>query len=213
MDIFQIMSAIRITSAKAPFSSRQVARLAVGLIATAEAMGLLDKMEIRRLDTPTFKRIVDRIAEAGIGTEAQAALSAPEGGAEDEVRKLLARLTVALEESPVPAREWPALSRLFGVDRLAELVGVSTASVRRYETGARDTPDLIADRLHFLATVVGDLAGAYNEIGVRRWFGRPRALLGGKAPDEILAGDWDPDEPRVRKVRELARSLGASIAT
>ena len=214
-DMLRLMPKIQITSSQDPFGSRQIARLAVGLIATAEAMGLLDRMEIRRLDLPTFRRIVDRIAAAGIGTEVQAALSTPASGpgAEEGMRELLARLSVAIEESPVPAHEWPALSRLFGAERLAQLVGVSPASVRRYETGSRSTPDQIAARLHFLATLVGDLAGAYNEIGIRRWFGRPRSPLDGKAPDEILNGDWDPDDPAVRQIRELARSLGASNAT
>ena len=36
---------------------------------------------------------------------------------------------------------------------------------------------MIAGRLHFLATVVGDLAGAYNEIGIRRWFERRGAAI------------------------------------
>jgi hypothetical protein len=39
----------------------------------------------------------------------------------------------------------------------------------------------VAERLHWLAMVVADLAGSYNALGIRRWFERPRALLGGAA--------------------------------
>ncbi len=208
------MTGIRITSTEGPFDSQKIARLTVGLIATAEAMGLLDEMVIRRLDLATFRRIVDRIASAGIGTEVQAALStsaAPEGPA--EIGELLGGLAVAIEESPVPVHEWPSLDGLFGTERLADLLGISPASIRRYQKGTRATPDVVAGRLHYLATLVGDLAGAYNDFGIRRWFERPRHLLDGKAPRELLRGDWDPEDPGARRVRELARSLGASAAT
>ena len=82
----------------------------------------------------------------------------------------LQRLNDALDASPVPASEWPGLVNILGIDLLARLVGVSAVSVRRYASGNRPTPDDIAARLHFLALVVGDLAGAYNDIGIRRWF-------------------------------------------
>lgn len=62
-------------------------------------------------------------------------------------------------------------------------------------------------RLHFLALVVGDLAGAYNEIGIRRWFERKRAALDRRAPAEALTGAWQPDDPGAVRVRELARAL------
>lgn len=77
----------------------------------------------------------------------------------------------------MPEREWRRLVELFGPDRLAELLGTSASSVRRYSGRARSTPDDIAGRLHFLALTVGDLAGAYNEVGIRRWFERQRSQL------------------------------------
>ncbi len=212
--MIQIMTTIRITSAEKPFDSRRVARLAAGLITTAEAMGLLGEMEVRRLDMATFRRVVDRIATAGIGTEVQAALSAPADRDQPaEIDRLLDRLAMALEESPSPSHEWGSLESLFRADRLARLLDISPASVRRYQTGARQTPDEIAARLHFLATLVGDLAGAYNAFGIRRWFERSRAMLDGHKPADLLHGDWDPESPEARRVRELARSLGSSAAT
>lgn len=207
------MSTIRITSVKDPFDSQKLARLAVALISTADAMGLLGDMVIQRLDLPTFRRIVDRIAAAGIGREVQAALTARGDRDTVQIPDLLDRMALAIEESPAPAHEWPSLTDVFEADRLAGLLGISAASLRRYRSGARSTPDDVAGRLHFLATVVGDLAGAYNEIGIRHWFERRRVLLDGKAPADLLREGWDPDGPEAKRIRELARSLGASAAT
>ena len=64
-----------------------------------------------------------------------------------------------------------------------------------------------------LALVVGDLAGSYNDIGVRRWFHRKRTLLDGRAPAALLKGNWDPDDEGPMRVRELARELIALSAT
>ena len=116
-------------------------------------------------------------------------------------------------ESPAPATEWQAMNDVLGADLLADLVGISASSARRYQSGARHTPDAIAVRLHFLALVVADLAGAYNDIGIRRWFERSRQRLGGSTPAQLLAGDWWPDDGGPSRVRELAASLASSPAT
>ncbi len=109
--------------------------------------------------------------------------------------------------------EWPHLVQILGVDQLARLLAVSPSSVRRYKEHARATPDGVASRLHFLALVVGDLAGAYNDIGIRRWFERARVPLGNRAPQEFLRGEWSPNDPGPTRVRELARSLVVAAAT
>ena len=109
--------------------------------------------------------------------------------------------------------EWPTLSRSLGFGLLSHLLGVSHSSVRHYAADSRTSPDRVATRLHFLALVVGDLAGAYNEIGIRRWFDRPRTQLGGKSPAQVLAGDWSPEDEAAARVRELAGTLGFSPAT
>jgi hypothetical protein len=85
--------------------------------------------------------------------------------------------------------------------------------VTRYAGGDRRTPDAAAARLHAIALIVGDLAGAYNEIGVRRWFERPRTALDGRAPAHFLKGDWQPEEPGPQRVRALARSLVTGSGT
>ena len=78
---------------------------------------------------------------------------------------LVTKIIDALEQSPAPKYEWPALVEVLGLDLLVRLLGISESSARRYLSGERVTPDPVAARLHFVALVVGDLAGAYNEIG------------------------------------------------
>jgi hypothetical protein len=68
-------------------------------------------------------------------------------------------------------------------------------------------PDDVAWRGHVLAEIVGDLAGSYNERGIRGWFKRPRPQLEGRAPADILSGKWDPNSDDVAAVKKLAASL------
>ena len=150
-----------------------------------------------------------RLAEAGIAR----LVRRPVGPDPTQAAGWLRALHEALAGSPVPASEWPALARSLGFDLLSRLVGISPSSARRYLSGTRATPDGVAARLHFLALVAGDLAGAYNEIGVRRWFDRKRAALGGKSPGELLVGNWAPEDDRAAQVRELAGALVFSPAT
>ena len=109
--------------------------------------------------------------------------------------------------SPVHAHEWRTLQGTLGLDLLAKLLSISQSSARRYISGSRSTPDTIAARLHFLAFIVSDLSGAYNDIGVRRWFDRPRDRLDGNPPARLLAGRWLPDDEGPRQVRALAHAL------
>jgi uncharacterized protein (DUF2384 family) len=105
------------------------------------------------------------------------------------------------------------LLQLFGPDRLAQLAGVSAISLRRYAAGVREAPDDVAGRLHVLARIVGELRGAYNDQGIRRWFERRRTTLDDRTPQELLAGAWDPEADGPGAVLALARSLNASAAT
>jgi hypothetical protein len=120
----------------------------------------------------------------------------------------------ALPSSSSPAHsECAQLKRLLGAELLAGLVGVSTSSLHRYATGARTPPDAAAARLHFLASLVGALGGAYDEDGVRRWFGRPRTQLGGQAPAALLQGKWEVQDDGPIRVRQLAAALLGAPAT
>jgi len=118
-----------------------------------------------------------------------------------------------LEESQVPEFEWNRLMEVLGLELLPGLLGISATSARRYKAAARSTPDDVADRLHFLSLIVGDLSGAYNEIGIRQWFGRKRAQRDGRTPLDRLKAPWKPSQPGPRLVRDLARALTASPAT
>jgi transcriptional regulator with XRE-family HTH domain len=189
-----------------------VRQLVYEAIRRADAMGLAREPETagsaaESLDLETVQRLAHRVRQAGIARGPAVALGGARVPARAELEGLLRMLITALEESPAPKYEWPSLGRVFEPEQLAALLGISVSSLRRYQAGERTTPDAVAARLHFLALVVGDLAGAYNEIGIRRWFDRPRSQLGGRTPASYLAGEWDPGDEGPQRVRALARAL------
>ncbi len=206
------MTEIRIQSVSDPFDDQQSARLGVQVLTRAEAMGILGGGAIRRLDAAVWLDVLAQIRRVSVGRRLAAPIPESVGGREEFVRQL-EQLGDALEASPVPASEGPKLDRLLGRELLARLLRISLVSLRRYLSGERAFPDAVAVRLHFLALVAGDLSGAYNDIGVRRWFDRPRALLDGRSPAELLASEWQPEDSEPRRVRDLAHSLVWSPVT
>lgn len=203
---------IRIQSVPSPFDDPRVTPAAVEALIRAEAMGLLSG-EITRLDESAMRGLGRGMAEAGIGSAFLSELGHSPNSDPAALAALLERINGVLDESPAPEHEWPALRDVLGLEPLAGLLGISISSARRYASRARRTPDPVADRLHFLALVVGDLIGAYNDVGVRRWFRRERRRLDGRAPVELLSGFWRPDDDGPRRVRDLARALRPSPAT
>lgn len=113
----------------------------------------------------------------------------------------------------MPQGEWPQLVATLGDLLLAEVLGVSASSVRRYAAQDRPTPQSVAVRLHFTALLVADLAGAYNEYGIRRWFTRPRSRLDGKRPVDLLGAYFDPEGADADRLRVLVDSLVFAGAT
>lgn len=206
------MTKLQIRSIEPPLDDPEATDAAVDVLKAMHAMGLLPE-DVEELSLDLVRSVVAWAAEAGIGESAAASLRSRTRLTSSYVATVLRELEVALEGSPAPAFEWPAMVELFGADRLAELVGVSVASLRRYAADQRPTPDVVAARLHLLARVVAELRGAYSEVGVRRWFERTRSALGGRSPDAILSGDWDPDGSDAERVLSLAHSLSASPAT
>ena len=204
----RIVKKLHIESIESPYDDPQVAPLAASALSRAEAMGLCPP-EIVRLDGAAMRALEACLAGAGIARF----VPRPAGPDSAQAAVWLRAIHEALAGSPAPVSEWPALSRSLGVHLLARLLGISTSSVRRYSSRARATPDAVAARLHFLALLVGDLAGAYNDIGVRRWFDRRRTALGGKTPADLLTGAWMPDERGPERVRKLAAALGFFPAT
>jgi hypothetical protein len=205
---------IRITSADMPFTVPSLAQQAVRTLIRAEAMGLLREEDvIDRLDHDTLSRVLERIAAAGIGRSLQWVVAEPSPANASRLERVLEELNEALDQSPTPSHEWPRLVEILGPELLSKLLRISPSSVRRYRDASRATPDEVAARLHFLALVTGDLAGAYNDVGIRRWFERPRTALGNRAPAQILSGAWKPDADGPERVRKLAAALLAGGAS
>lgn len=206
---------IRIRSVGKPFTTPSLAVKGATALARADAMGLFPERELTAtLDAGTLGRLAARLGRAGIGGAVVPMLTNQTFVGESKLlEQYLDQLTEALEASPVPASEWKQLMRVLGIDVLERLLGISVQSIRRYARTIRNTPDDVAGRLHWLALIVGDLAGAYNEIGIRQWFDRKRVQLDGRTPAQLLTGDWKPDDPGPQYVRSLARSLAGSPAT
>ena len=206
------MTNLQIQSVRSPFDDPRLASAAIGALTRADAMGLLLR-PVTCLDESAIQGLETGMAEAGIGRSFLAELHRLPCSDAVQLSTLLEKINEALDQSPAPAQEWRTLQGVLGVDLLTCLVGISQSSARRYISGNRSTPDAIAARLHFLAFVAGDLAGAYNDIGVRRWFDRPREGLDGNTPAQVLGDEWSPEDDGPRRVRELARALASSPAT
>ena len=175
-------------------------------------MGLLSR-PVTCLDDSAIQGLEAGMAEAGIGRSFLAELHRLPGSDTARLSALLAKINEALDHSPAPAHEWRTLHDVLGLDLLTRLLGISQSSARRYIAASRSTPDAVAGRLHFLALVVGYLAGAYNDIGIRRWFDRRRERLNGNTPAEELDDEWSPGDDAPQRVRELAQALLSSPAT
>jgi len=205
---------IRIESVRFPFTSPGVVFQAIMAFGRADSMGLLPANErIDTLDLASLRKLVRHIQRAGIARTIQFGPEHDVADSDAGLERTLEHLNTALEESPAPEFEWNRMMEILGLELLSRLLGISSSSVRRYKAAARTTPDDVAERLHFLSLIVGDLSGAYNEIGIRQWFDRKRAQLSGRAPSDLLKGRWRPGQPASRQVQDLARSLLASPAT
>lgn len=122
-------------------------------------------------------------------------------------------LTAMLEELPVPRTEWRAMREIFGDAALADLLGISLSSLKRYAGEVRATPAITAKRLRWLEMVVADLAGSYDKFGIRRWFERPRSELHGRSPRKSPGSHWSPNDPAAQGVRSLATRLAGAATT
>jgi hypothetical protein len=193
-------------------AARSVRALAVEAWRRAEAMGLVEP-GATRLESADVARLVSRIRDAGIARGPALRFDNVEAPSVEESESLLRLVIAALEASPVATLEWPSVSRVLELEALAALLNISVTSLRRYLSRERETPDDVAARLHHVALIVGDLAGAYNDVGIRRWFERKRSALGGRTPAALLTGDWSPEDPGPMKVRDLASSLVALSVT
>ncbi|HNU11454.1 MAG TPA: hypothetical protein PKJ45_08820 [Rubrivivax sp.] len=183
-------------------------------------MGVLTGRPITRLDAATVKRLIQALQRHGIGANASLLLAplttqppqALDEATQERVVSGLRELNQALEASATPSTEWSAMRRVLGDEMLIDLLGIGDSSLRRYAAGDRQTPDSVAARLHWLAMVVADLAGAYNDFGIRRWFVRPRSQLQARSPRDVLGLNWSPDDEGANRVRALAAVLSGPQA-
>lgn len=208
------MSVVQLESVSAPLDSPGVGGIALRTVMRAEAMGLLQgEPPIRRLDVDAIERVLRRVARvAGVGRGVVVNIAHAHPSAA-ELERALYRAYEELEHSPVPHAEWHAVVEHLGLELVTRLLGIAPASARRYAKAQRRTPDDVAERLHFLALVSADLAGSYNDFGIRRWFERPRPQLDMKSPAQLLRGEWGADSGPATQVRELARSLAGPLGT
>ncbi len=194
-----------------PLDDLAVAHAAAEAVRKAQAVGLIDRSpDFPELTYPQVRQAAARVREAGIAADAAGIVERRDPPAAAELARALRDIDACLEESPLPDTEWPRLTAILESGQLAALLGISASSLVRYAKGERRTPDEVAARLHVLALVVGDLAGAYNALGIRRWFERPRTALAGRTPASSLRGAWAPDNEGARRVRALARALVTS---
>jgi len=200
------MTMLHITSVSAPLNRPDLLAVAMSVVRRALGLGLLsERSRIEKLDLDLIRSIAQEASSLGVGQEAAVALLERPRNA--RLPRLLASLDASLADSPVPDREIAELLRIYDHQQLAALAGTSVASLRRYASGARTVPDVIAQRIHFIALVTSDLGGAYNEFGLRRWWDRPRSALGDRSPRQALGRDWSPDDPDAVTVAGLGASL------
>ena len=192
-----------------PTGEANAIHMMMRVVGFAETIRLIPRAQEAGASVETFNEALSGLARLGVARHIRP-LDVPATPA--MLERASGAILSALENSPVPEAEWTPLSETLG-DGLAGMLEISPSSVARYRSGERATPDLVAARLHVLAMIVSDLAGSYNEFGVRRWFQRPRTALQGRAPNEILSHNWSCDADDVSLVRDLARSLlGAALA-
>jgi hypothetical protein len=107
----------------------------------------------------------------------------------------------------VPAARLAKLSSILSHELLVGMLEISPASLRRYQNGEREAPDAIAEKAHFLMSIIAALEGTYNEFGVRRWFERPRSIFNGRTARQLLSRPWTSSDESARRVLAAAESL------
>jgi len=212
------MLEIRIRPGEASTKNIRLQQRLWALFSRSAAMGALNTERVTRFDVASVKQLIDELQGWKPLRSATVDLAPLLGNnpedldpkTAEQMEAELERLVEALDDSPSPSTEWATMREIFADPGLSGLIGLAEPSLRRYARGKRETPQLIAERLHWLAMVVADLAGAYNALGMRRWFERPRAQLGSKSPRQILGDDWRANDDAAGRVRALAAALSGA---
>jgi len=199
---------LRLRSARFPFDDTRVAGQAARLLSLVEATGVWQPKDIvAELDLGLFQDALSSLSAFGV---AGSAVLEAEGYAQkpsEDFAAWIGNLREVVTASPIPDTELPKLDELFRTDTLADLLGIGSSTLRRYLANERRVPDDVARRAHVVTRIVGDLAGFYNERGIRQWFSRPRVQLGGRTPTDVLRTAWESDEGAAEPVLELAAEL------
>ena len=198
------MTRLRFRSAEPPLDSSTTALKAGRLLAHLEAMGLLQgEGEISRLTVAILESALESAVNSGIPVDvAEYTRSLAD---ERGLSSFLDKAEAIVEENPVPT-ELPSVEAWLGPELSCEVVGVSRTSLNRYLKNARGLPDDVSWRAHLSCLLIGDLAGSYNEIGMRRWFVRPRGELDGLTPVDWLQKTRRADDG-FEKLRSLTSPL------
>ena len=204
MDIIWSMTRIHITSVLPPFEEEQLYPRATRFLRRADAMGLLQE-PIQELSATVVRRVARILSKRGLASDLGARLTVATSS--DEFVRYLDAALLALDESPVPEAELAKLDAILGRELLIEMLDISVASLQRYQSGDRETPDAIAERAHFLTSIIAALEGTYNAFGVRRWFERPRSVFSGRTARQLLSRRWMPSDESARTVLAAAESL------
>ena len=213
------MTEIRFSAVCDPPALLPLAHKLAGLFTRSAAMGLLTGPTVTKLDAAAIGRLVKSLQRHGIASTAGVGLaplmredSRPlDMAVARALEERIDQVAEALEASAAPSAEWPAMRKLFGDEMLTDLLDMSASSLKRYAAGERAAPAPVVERLHWLAMVVADLAGAYNDFGIQRWFARPRAQLGGVSPRALLGRRWQVDGEPAQRVRRLASALSGAL--
>ena len=104
-------------------------------------MGLVDA-SLTQFDAADLTRVLRRVGDAGIARGPALHFDNVEPPSVEEAESLLRLVIAALDASPAPRFEWPAVSRVIDAEQLAPLLNVSVSSLKRYASGERDTPTM-----------------------------------------------------------------------
>jgi hypothetical protein len=209
------MRTIQKLSTSNPLDQKVLAE-ALNVLFKAQSMGLVtEPIDVFRIDFRKLQSMLKQIGNAGIGTNVLKDVDEWHTDLPEIIQPKLRRLAEILEESPTPDTEWGPVRQLIPDGTLIRLLGgISVSSLHRYSDRSRPTPPEIAERLHVIALIIGDLSGSYDALGVAQWFTRPRKkAFDNKTPLDLLTGNWKPHDPAPAKVREFAKSLNYSVAT
>jgi antitoxin (DNA-binding transcriptional repressor) of toxin-antitoxin stability system len=95
------------------------------------------------------------------------------------------------------------LTGAFGLQGLAQVLGTSPVLVEgAVRTGI--LPPYLLARLDLLLELWSAFRASAPPREFGRWFGRPQHDLGGRSPQAVLRGAWQPDSPRVKQLLKLA---------